>query len=108
MPSERDKGKPASLQIYVKINSFFVFDRLFIKDIYLFVLNKIIYQKEYIFPSTAIRLPAAFRFGKLVYPDYLLYNQSENFFQKQTGSTVRLCLGGTVPVSLPRAAQGSA
>ncbi|ENT0031198.1 C4-dicarboxylate ABC transporter, partial [Neisseria gonorrhoeae] len=54
------------------------------------------------------RLPAAFRFGKLVYPDYLLYNQSENFFQKQTGSTVRLCPGGTKPVSLPRAAQGSA
>ncbi|HGM2667499.1 TPA: hypothetical protein ACKJ7R_002113, partial [Neisseria gonorrhoeae] len=101
-------GKPVSLQIYVKINLFFVFDRLFIKDIYLFVLNKIIYQKEHIFPSTAIRLPAAFRFGKLVYPDYLLYNQSENFFQKQTGSTVRLCPGGTKPVSLPCAAQGSA
>ncbi|ENX9593024.1 C4-dicarboxylate ABC transporter, partial [Neisseria gonorrhoeae] len=29
------------MQIYVKINLFFVFDRLFIKDIYLFVLNKI-------------------------------------------------------------------
>ncbi|ENT0148981.1 C4-dicarboxylate ABC transporter, partial [Neisseria gonorrhoeae] len=27
------------MQIYVKINLFFVFDRLFIKDIYLFVLN---------------------------------------------------------------------
>ncbi|OOD38528.1 C4-dicarboxylate ABC transporter, partial [Neisseria gonorrhoeae] len=42
------------MQIYVKINLFFVFDRLFIKDIYLF-------EKEHIFPSTAIRLPAAFR-----------------------------------------------
>ncbi|MEF1944210.1 C4-dicarboxylate ABC transporter [Neisseria gonorrhoeae] len=95
MPSERDKGKQTG-----GANLFHCK--------YMFVLNKIIYQKEHIFPSTAIRLPAAFRFGKLVYPDYLLYNQSENFFQKQTGSTVRLCPGGTKPVSLPRAAQGSA